>query len=145
MAILFWFLIAIIFLIVELFTFTFGFIFITIGAAIITFLLGVNLITSADLLYQWLIMLFFCFISFVFFYRAFKKSKESKSNNFKEDMLAVVIENDLITKKEGKVKWSGTICNAMIDEESKIDKIEVGSIVLIEKFLGNIAIVKLIK
>lgn len=145
MAILFWFIVAIIFLVIELLTFTFGFIFITVGASIITLLLSVNLITSADLLYQWLIMLFFCFVSFIFFYRTFKKSKENKSSNFKEDMLAVVIENDLVANKEGKIKWSGTICNAIIDEEFKIDKIEVGSIVLIEKFSGNIAIVKLIK
>ncbi|MDD2840170.1 MAG: NfeD family protein [Rickettsiales bacterium] len=140
--ILFWFITAIIFLIAELLTFTFGFIFITVGAVVITLLLGIDIISSTDFIYQVLIMLFFCVLSFLFFYRSFKKSKEDKISNFKEDMMAIVVEDSLIAGKEGKIKWSGTICNAMIDEESGLDKIEVGSSVVIEKFLGNIAIVK---
>lgn len=60
-------------------------------------------------------------------------------------MGAVVVESDLIAGKEGKVKWSGTICNAIIDEKSNAEKIPVGSNVIIEEFKGNITIVNEIK
>ena len=143
--IFFWFALAVIFLIVELMTFTFGFIFITIGAVIISLLLTLDMIAASDFLYQFVIMLFFCVLSFLFFYRSFKKSKENNGSGFREDMGAVVVESDLIAGKEGKVRWSGTICNAMIDEKAKTERIPVGSNVIIEEFRGNIAIVNEIK
>ncbi len=143
--IFFWFALAVIFLIVELMTFTFGFIFITIGAVIISLLLTLDMIAASDFLYQIAIMLFFCVLSFLFFYRSFKKSKENNGSGFREDMGAVVVESDLIAGKEGKVKWSGTICNAIIDEKSNAEKIPVGSNVIIEEFKGNITIVNEIK
>ena len=57
-------------------------------------------------------------------------------------MTAVVIDNDLTIGNEGKIRWSGTICNAMIDEKAKTERIPVGANVIIEEFKGNIAIVK---
>ena len=66
-------------------------------------------------------------------------------NNFKEDMLASVIDEDLKRGIEGKIKWSGTICNAIIDSKSNYDVIEIGSIVIIKEFKGNIAIVDKVK
>ncbi len=140
--IFFWFALAIIFLIAELMTFTFGFIFITVGAVITSLLLVFNIIASSDFIYQLIIMLFFCILSFIFFYKSFKRSKDNKSVSFKEDMTAVVIDNDLTIGNEGKIKWSGTICNAMIDEKAKTERIPVGANVIIEEFKGNIAIVK---
>lgn len=136
-----WCILAIAFLIIELMTFTFGFIFMSLGAVIITLLLGLDIIANTDFLYQFLIMLFFGVLSFVFFYRSFKKSKANNQNNYQEDMMAVVIDKDLILGQEGKIKWSGTICNAMIDKDSNIKKINVGDNVVIKKFKGNIAIV----
>ena len=142
--IFFWFALAVIFLIVELMTFTFGFIFVTIGAVIISLLLVLDIIASSDLMYQLIIMLFFCVLSFVFFYKSFKRSKNN-SGGFREDMTAVVVEKDLFKGIEGKVKWSGTICNAIIDEKANIEKISVGTNVTIEEFKGNIAVVSIYK
>ena len=141
----FWSIVAVIFLIAEIMTFTFGFIFITFGALIITLLLGVDIISNSDLLSQLLIIMLFAVIGFCFFYRSFKKSKTMNINNFKEDMLASVIDEDLKRGIEGKIKWSGTICNAIIDSKSNYDVIEIGSIVIIKEFKGNIAIVDKVK
>lgn len=141
--IFFWFAVAIVFLMAELMTFTFGFIFITFGAVIISLLLNLNVIADGDLIYQIVIMLFFCVLSFVFFYRSFKKSKNSKGG-FKEDMKAVVVENDLVAGVEGKIKWSGTICNAVIDEKANLGRISVGTNVIIKNFNGNVAVVNVI-
>ena len=52
---------------------------------------------------------------------------------------------DLKRGIEGKIKWSGTICNAIIDSKSNYDVIEIGSIVIIKEFKGNIAIVDKVK
>lgn len=141
----FWSIVAVIFLIAEIMTFTFGFIFITFGALIITLLLGVDIISNSDLLSQLLIIMFFAVIGFCFFYRSFKKSKSVNNDNFKEDMLASVIDEDLKRGVEGKIKWSGTICNAVIDPKSNYNTIEIGSIVIIKEFKGNIAIVDKVK
>ena len=141
----FWSIVAVIFLIAEIMTFTFGFIFITFGALIITLLLGVDIISNSDLLSQLLIIMLFAVIGFCFFYRSFKKSKTMNINNFKEDMLASVIDEDLKRGIEGKIKWSGTICNAIIDSKSNYDVIEIGSIVIIKEFKGNIAVVDKVK
>ena len=141
----FWSIVAVIFLIAEIMTFTFGFIFITFGALIITLLLGVDIISNSDLLSQLLIIMLFAVIGFCFFYRSFKKSKTMNINNFKEDMLASVIDEDLKRGIEGKIKWSGTICNAIMDSKSNYDVIEIGSIVIIKEFKGNIAIVDKLK
>ena len=141
----FWSIVAVIFLIAEIMTFTFGFIFITFGALIITLLLGVDIISNSDLLSQLLIIMLFAVIGFCFFYRSFKKSKTMNINNFKEDMLASVIDEDLKRDIEGKIKWSGTICNAIMDSKSNYDVIEIGSIVIIKEFKGNIAIVDKVK
>lgn len=141
----FWSIVAVIFLIAEIMTFTFGFIFITFGALIITLLLGVDIISNSDLLSQLLIIMLFAVIGFCFFYRSFKKSKTMNINNFKEDMLASVIDEDLKRGIEGKIKWSGTICNAIMDSKSNYDVIEIGSIVIIKEFKGNIAIVDKVK
>ena len=139
--IFFWFILAIVFLIAELMTLTFGYIFITIGAVVISLLLNIGIIADNDLAYQVAIMLFFCVLSFFFFYRSFKKSKENVGSGFKEDMNAIVIDNDLISNKEGKIKWSGSIFNAIIDEKSNLKKISIGSNVIIKEFKGNVAIV----
>lgn len=141
----FWSIVAVIFLIAEIMTFTFGFIFITFGALIITLLLGVDIISNSDLLSQLLIIMLFAVIGFCFFYRSFKKSKTMNINNFKEDMLASVIDEDLKRGIEGKIKWSGTICNSIMDSKSNYDVIEIGSIVIIKEFKGNIAIVDKVK
>lgn len=141
----FWSIVAVIFLIAEIMTFTFGFIFITFGALIITLLLGVDIISNSDLLSQLLIIMLFAVIGFCFFYRSFKKSKTMNINNFKEDMLASVIDEDLKRGIEGKIKWSGTICNAIMDSKSNYDVIEIDSIVIIKEFKGNIAIVDKVK
>lgn len=143
--IFFWFAVAVIFLIFELLTLTFGFIFITVGAVVITLLLGAELIAATDYLYQILIMLFFGIISFLFFYRSYKKSKNNTESKFKEDMTGVVIDADLVKGVEGKIRWSGTICNALIEPSSKVDSIPVGTNVVISEFKGNVAIVKEIK
>ena len=139
--ILFWFVLAIVFFVIEMFTLTFGFIFITFGAVLITFLIGVDLILPVDFMYQILIMLLFGAVSFIFFYRSFKKSVQSKNVGFKEDMRAVVVGSDLVRGVEGKIKWSGTVFNAILNDGSDINIINVGSVVNIVKFHGNIAIV----
>lgn len=138
---LFWFILAIIFFVLEIFTLTFGFIFITFGAVVITFLIGINFILPTDFMYQVLIMLFFGVASFIFFYRSFKKSVQSKNVGFKEDMTAVVVGGDLVRGVEGKIKWSGTVFNAILNDGSDINTINVGSVVNIVRFHGNIAIV----
>ncbi len=139
--VLFWFITAVIFLIIEIITLTFGFIFITIGAVINTFLIGTNIILSTDFLYQILIMLFFGLASFLFFYKNYRKLKNNTIDSFKEDMTAIVINSNLVKGFEGKVKWSGTICNAMLNQNSALDVAEVGSKVIISEFKGNIAII----
>ena len=133
----FWSIVAVIFLIAELVTVSFGFIFITFGSVIIAFLLQTGVIVESDYLCQLLIILLFGIIGFIFFYINFKKSKSSKDSNFKEDMVAVVIEKDLRKGVDGKIKWSGTIFNAAIKEDSNVDKISVGD----NEFKGNVAIV----
>ena len=80
--IFFWFALAVVFLIVVLMTFTFSFIFIIIGAVIISLLLTLDMIAASDFLYQLAIILFFCVLSFLFFYRSFKKSKENSDVMF---------------------------------------------------------------
>lgn len=142
--VLFWFITAVAFLIIELATLTFGFIFITIGAVINTLLISTNLILETNILCQILVILFFGLVSFLFFYKSYKRIKNNNENNFKEDMNAIVIESDLVKGVEGKIKWSGTICNAMLDQNSDIDVVVVGSNVLINEFKGNIAIVNII-
>ncbi len=137
----FWFIIAIAFVLIEIFTLAFGFIFITIGSGLLVLMLNFNIIAEDNYLGQFLIMLFFFVISSVFFYKTFKKSKESTENRFRENMDAVVIGEDLVRHKEGKIKWSGTICNAILSDNSQLDKIEVGSDVVIESFVGNVAVV----
>ena len=142
--VLFWFIVAVTFLVIELITLAFGFVFITIGAATNTLLIGMNIILPTDFLYQILIMLFFGLVSFLFFYKSYKRLKNNTKDIFKEDMTAVVIESDLIKGVEGKIKWSGTICNAILDQNSVLDIIEVGTEVVINKFKGNIAIIDII-
>ena len=139
--ILFWSFVAIIFTILELLTLTFGFIFITIGALIITLLLSIDLLSETDFLYQILIMLAFAVISFIFFYRSFKKSRENRKTGFQEDMTAIVVNHNIKKGCEGKVKWCGTIFNALINEESNILELSVGENIVIEKFIGNTAII----
>lgn len=135
---------AVVFLIVELMTLTFGFIFMTIGAVINTFLIGTNLISATDFLYQILVMLFFGLISFLFFYKSYKKLGNNV-NGFKEDMTATVIESNLVKGFEGKIRWSGTICNAILNQNSSSSVVEVGTKVVINEFKGNIAVVDINK
>lgn len=138
---LFWIAVAILFFVVEIFTLTFGFIFITLGALLIIFLLSMGMLADADIMQQMLIMLVFAVVSFLFFYRSFKKSKENTATGFHEDMTATVVENDLEKGIEGRVKWSGTIFNATIDENANIDMAPIGSKVMIKAFKGNVAII----
>lgn len=137
----FWSIIAIVFLILELNTLTFGFIFITIGSLIVSLLLALKIITNSDILYQLLIILFFAVTGFCIFYKTFKKLKTVNKDNFKEDMKAIVIEKDLKKGTDGKIKWSGTIFNATISHNSKFNIIPINSIVIIEEFKGNVAII----
>ena len=137
----FWSIISLIFLIIELATCTFGFIFITLGSLIVSLLLGLGIITNNNILCQLIIMLFFVIISFYIFYKTFKKSKIINTNTFKENITAIVIEEDLVKGIEGKIKWSGTIINAIISQNCEVDKILINSIVVIENFRGNIAVV----
>lgn len=141
----FWSIVAITFLITEIMTITFGFIFITFGALVIVLLLGIDVISDADLLHQLLIIVFFAVLGFYFFYKNFKKSKTMSIDNFKEDMLASVIDGNLSKDVDGKIRWSGTICNAIIEPKSSYNVIEVGSIVIIKEFKGNIAVVDKVK
>jgi membrane protein implicated in regulation of membrane protease activity len=138
---LFWLIIAIIFLIIELLTLTFGFIFLTIGALFIMILISFSVISSANISIQLSIILFSMILSFIFFMRTYKKLKNKSDNNFIEDMNATVIENDLVKNIEGKVRWSGTIVNALIDENSNFDKFLINESVTIKKFVGNTAII----
>lgn len=138
---LFWIAVAILFFVVEIFTLTFGFIFITLGALLIIFLLSMGMLADADIMQQMLIMLVFAVVSFLFFYRSFKKSKENTATGFHEDMTATVVDGDLEKGVEGRVKWSGTIFNAVIADDANIDAASVGSKVVIRNFKGNVAII----
>lgn len=141
---IFWSVIAVVFLILELLTFTFGFIFITIGSAIIALLLNLHILADTDTIYQFLLFFASAVIGFIFFYRSFKKSSSSKTKVYIEDTTAEIAIAPIYKDKLGKIKWCGTIMNALIDPELTVTEIPQGTVVKIKEFKGNMAIITLI-
>ncbi|WHQ46498.1 MAG: hypothetical protein MTP17_03250 [Candidatus Midichloria sp.] len=75
-----------------------------------------------------------------FLFKHFKK----RGDNYKNmaGQVAHVVSEKLVKGEVGLVKWSGTVCKAMLHSGSEEDSIEVGNKVVILDIRNNILLVK---
>ncbi len=71
-----------------------------------------------------------------------KKNKTEGFANMVGD-IAIVCNGALVKGKTGEAKWSGTIMQAMLSENSRVEKLEEGQQVRILEVKGNILVVEL--
>lgn len=137
-----WLLIGVIFLLIELAAISgIGFLFLSIGAFIVSLASFNNQLTlTTQLIYFFVVSA----ISFIALIKPFKKLLLSQQTEKYSDLIgkeAVIHENDLTSNELGMVKWSGCIMNAKLIEGDD-SKLPAGTIVKITAVEGNILICK---
>ena len=142
----FWFLLAIIFIIIEINITSLFFFFLSTSS--ICVILVQIFIPNLSYIDQIALFFIFSLLLGLIFYRPLKnslKNKQTTNYNNIENTTGIVTKRDLIFGYTGEIKWSGTICKAKIDPDFKQDVISLDSHVTVTKIEGNIFYVKKIK
>lgn len=103
-----------------------------------------NLVSKTNIIEQCIIFLGCTLVWLICFWRPAKKLLQQNNKNTYHNIIgttAIVHQVDLKKGEIGEIKWSGTICKAMIIENN-LDIIPANSLVTITETQGNIFIVK---
>jgi membrane protein implicated in regulation of membrane protease activity len=109
-----------------------------IGVGIVT---GLGLIEEASFLLQWSWFFGLTVLFAILLWKPVKKfragAKGSEYNNIVGET-AVVTGNGLHKSSKGQVQWSGTLMNAVLAADAKVDEVAAGTQVIINAINGNV-------
>ena len=118
-----------------------GFLFAGMAAITIGGLLNFDIVETDEILKQFALFLGLTFGWAALLWVPLKKfRKKQMDNNFSNIIGEVaIVESDLLNKKkDGKVKWSGTIMRAKLSQDSSTESINKGQEVVITAIDGNL-------
>lgn len=140
----FWFTLGALFVLIE--TMIFFVIFFLSGIACFSVGLLCTVFPNISLLYQLLSFLFFLSFWTGILYGPLKRNMQCHLNDTKYSSIlgsiATIIDEDLVKGRVGSIRWSGTICRAMIIDFEQKEIFKEGDEVIICRIDGNIFYVK---
>jgi len=139
----FWVIAAIIFIILEIILSWSVIFFFIIGSAslIVGIFLSFNFFLDiVDQMIIFFISFLACSVIYWLLFKFFRGEREDYKNMVGQ--IAHVVSEDLIKGEVGQVKWSGTVCKAMLHNDSVDEIIKAGEKVVILDTKSNILIVK---
>ena len=140
----FWVIVAVLFIALEIFLGWSVIFFFIIGSA--AFFVGIFLFLNVVTSVISQLTVFFLFVLFCGggYWLIFKRLSNNKNGNYKNigGQIAHVVHVPIVKGEIGQVKWSGTVCKAMLATNSEVESLEVGDKVVILDIKSNILIVK---
>lgn len=140
----FWVMVAVLFIALEIFLGWSVVFFFIIGSA--AFFVSIFLFFGIiiGILSQFTVFFLFVLVCGSLYWLIFKHINNSKNSSYKNigGQIAHVVYMPIVKGEVGQVKWSGTVCKAMLHVNSEVESLEVGDKVVILDVKSNILIVK---
>jgi membrane protein implicated in regulation of membrane protease activity len=144
---LLWFIAGVGFICFEIIITGIGALFLGLASIITGILIMVDIVSAISIEMQFAICFGLTFILAVLLWKPLKKFTLGKRTDYLSDIVgskATIIEKDLSPDNIGKIRWSGTILNARLDDE-ELENVKLNEEVVITEVRGTTCKVKKIR